>query len=62
MRLVCPRSEAVRVAHSAIRAGVSLGLLFVGVSPRQACEEFTFSGDLIPTYALLYVRLSDCRK
>jgi len=61
MRLVCPRSEEVRVAHSASRAYIG-DIPFVGVSPRQACEEFTFSGDLIPTYTLLYVRLSDCRK
>jgi len=61
MRLVCPRSEAVRVAHSANRAYIG-DLLFVGVSPRQACEEFTFSGGLIPTYTLLRVLLADCRK
>jgi len=61
MRLVCPRSEVVRVAHSANRAYIR-HLPFVGVSPLQACEEFTFSGGLIPTYTLLRVRLADCRK
>jgi len=55
------RAECTSIAHSANRAYIG-DLPFVGVSPLQACEEFTFSGDLIPTYTLLRVRLADCRK